>query len=101
MMFSVLKDQFKAGAEMSTRMFEENVERNVRFATEAIASSVESGKKLRASTSIGEVVEAQMGFMKDMQAQATSFNTESTAAFKELRDSATEFAGKVKESVAK
>ena len=100
-MLSLLQEQLKTGLEIGTRLIDENVERNIRFATESLNTGLESSKKLRSSKTIGEVVEAQMGYMKDVQTQITSLNTENTAALQELRHSATDFASKIKESIKK
>lgn len=99
-MLSLLKEQLKTNVELSTRMFDENIERNLRFANEVLSSTLESSKKLRSSKNIGEAVDAQMNFVKEVQSQVTTFNNESTTALKELRDSATEFASKIKESTS-
>lgn len=89
-MFNMLKDQFKANLEMGTRMFDEGVERQVKFATEMMSINVEGSKKLRAVKSVSDAVEVQKSYLQGVQSQVTSLNTGNTAALKELRDNASE-----------
>ena len=89
-MFNSLKGQFQASVAMSTRLFDEGVERQVKFATEMMNIGVESGKQIRSCKSLTEVVAAQKAYLENVQAEVTDLNTGTTAALKELRDSANE-----------
>lgn len=90
-MFDSLKEKFQSSLEFSNRLIDETVERQVRFTTDMLTTSVESGKKLRSCTTISDVVEAQTEYLKEVQAQVTALSSEGTSSLKELRDSASEF----------
>ena len=89
-MLNSLKDQFQASVALSTRLFDEGVERQVKFATEMMNIGVESGKQIRSCKNLTDVVAAQKAYLESVQAEVTELNTGTTAALKELRTNANE-----------
>lgn len=89
-MLNSLKDQFQASVAFSTRLFDEGVERQVKFATEMMNIGVESGKQIRSSRNLTDVVEAQKSYLESVKAEVTTLNTGTNDALKELRTSASD-----------
>lgn len=89
-MLNSLKGQIEASVALSTRLFDEGVERQVKFATEMMNIGVESSKQIRSCKSLTEVVAAQKAYLESVQAEVTELNTGTTAALKELRTNTNE-----------
>ena len=87
-MLSFLKDQFQASVALNTRLFDEGVERQVKFATEMMNIGVESGKQFRSCKNLADIVDAQKSYLESVKEEVTILNTGATAALKELGSSA-------------
>ena len=89
-MFDTLKEKLASSIEFSNNLIDETIERQVRFTTDMLNTSVESGKKLRGCKNLTDVIETQTEYLKSIQSQVTALNTESTSSLKDLRESASE-----------
>ncbi len=89
-MLNSLKDQFQDSITLSTRLLEEGVERQVKFATELMNISSESAKQICSAKSLTDVVDTQKSYLESIRAEVANLNTGVTTALKELYDSANE-----------
>ena len=86
-MLKQVKDQLKSSVDLSSQFIEGVTERNVKFTTSILESSLESVKALRASKSLNEALTAQVGFLTGLQSQLVSLGTTNTSALKEFGES--------------
>lgn len=86
-MLKQVKDQLKSSVDLSSQFIEGVTERNVKFTTSLLESSLESVKALRASKSLNEALTAQVGFLTGLQGQLVSLGTSNTSALKEFGES--------------
>jgi hypothetical protein len=86
-MLKQVKDQLKSSVDLSSQFIEGVTERNVKFTTSMLESSLESVKALRASKSLNEALTAQVGFLTGLQSQLVSLGSSNTSALKEFGES--------------
>ncbi|MET0378127.1 MAG: phasin family protein [Spongiibacteraceae bacterium] len=86
-MLKQVKDQLKSSVDLSSQFIEGVTERNVKFTTSMLESSLESVKALRASKSLNEALTAQVGFLTGLQSQLVSLGSTNTSALKEFGES--------------
>lgn len=86
-MLKEVKEQLKSGVDLSSQFVVGVAERNVKFTTSLLESSLESAKTLRASKSLNDALTAQVGFLTGLQSQLVSLGSSNTTALKELGES--------------
>ena len=86
-MLNQVKEQLKSGVELGSQFIEGVTERNVKFTTSMLESSLENVKALRASKSLNDALTAQVGFLTGLQSQLVSLGTTNTTALKEFGES--------------
>ncbi len=89
-MLTSLISQFQDHIALSARLFNEGVERQVKFAAEIMSIGAEGGRQVRSSKSLTELLGAQKSYLESVHAEVTNLNTGITTALKELSNDVSE-----------